>query len=450
MMRTRVRLARTCLMAMLLWSGRAWAAPLLPKLETRAWTLENGLDVAFVRLQRVPVVTVQVWYHVGSKDEDPSRRGSAHMFEHLMFKGTTRVPPEEHARLVERIGGDSNAFTSEDLTAYYNTVPRQYLDFAIMLEAERMRNLVFRKEVIDAEREVVKEEYRMTFENDPVSAAFLRLRELAFTRHPYRWTAIGDPGDLDATTLDDLKRFYDTYYQPGNATLIVVGDVSEDEVRASAEKWLAPIPNGPRPPRPASSLPEPQQEQLRREIATRSAQVGVVIGGYKVPPAGSDDTHVLRVITSILSDGESSRLHQRLVRKDRIGVQAGAFIEPQEDPTVLIVYGAHLAQEQRDKVEAALMDEVGRLARERVSERELAKAKNQLAADLVVGLQNVEGIATQVGLSKVIKGNPLEWLDAYDKYLAVTSEDIQRVARSYLLPSRLTVVLVPPSAGGMR
>src|SRR5678816_2149727 len=197
----------------------------LPKIER--FKLANGLEVAFLQIDTAPVVSVQLWYHAGSKDEPRDRRGSAHMFEHMMFKGTQHVRAEAHAQFVNGIGGYVNAQTDEDATHYINTLPSDYLDFAVQLEAERMRNLLFRKEMIDTEREVVKEEIRQQ-ENSPIAKGFLRFLEIAFTKHPYAWTAGGNLQALDATTPEDLKKFYDAYYQPNNALLVVAGKVTMD------------------------------------------------------------------------------------------------------------------------------------------------------------------------------------------------------------------------------
>src|SRR4051812_6880671 len=206
----------------------------LPKIER--FTLANGMEVAFIAVD-APVAAVQVWYHAGSKDEPRDRRGSAHMFEHMMFKGTQHVRAEAHAQSLNGVGGYVNAATDEDATHYIDNIPPDYLDFAIQLEAERMRNLLFRKDMIDTEMEVVKEEIRQQ-ENSPITKGFLRFLEIAFTKHPYAWTAGGNLKDLDATTPGDLKKFYDTYYQPNNAMLVVAGKASLDQVKASAEKWF--------------------------------------------------------------------------------------------------------------------------------------------------------------------------------------------------------------------
>ncbi len=438
--------------AVVLASGFAAGAQELkfPRPQIEQWTLPNGMDVVFLGGHKTPVGTVQVWYHAGSKDEPRDRRGSAHMFEHIMFKGTKHVRPEDHARLLDRLGGSVNAFTTEDMTAYHDTVPRQYLDFAMQLEAERMRHLVFQKRTIDIEREVVKEEIRQ-LENNPIAKAFVRFRELAFKRHPYGWHPGGYIADLDNTTPADLEKFYKTYYQPNNATLIVVGDVTAKEVDKSARGWFGSIPKAAEPPRPSRDYPEPEQTELRKE-QVEPGQIGVIIGGYKVPAASHADMYPLQVLANILSEGDSSRLHQRIVRKDKVGVFAGIHLQQFEEPGLMLAFGAHLKADQAAKVEADLLDEVAELQKTIVGPRELQKAKNQLAARFVNGLQKVTGLAWQIGASKILTGDAEAWLDDYEKFLAVTAEDVQRVAQTYLKPQRLTLVSVPPAgkagAGG--
>jgi zinc protease len=421
--------------------AKATAPLTLPKVET--WTLENGLTVFYLGVHDAPVVTVQVYYHVGSKDEPRDRRGSAHMFEHMMFKGTTHVPPEEHARMLDKLGGSSNAFTQWDVTGYHATVPRQYLDFAVQLEAERMRQLVFRPEMVDREREVVKEEKRMRVDNNPLGRAVETFFQMAFLKHPYAWTAAGFIEDLDALTPDDLKTFYDRYYQPNNAALIIVGDVSADEARAAAEKHFAPIPRGKAPPRPADAAAEPAQTQTRRDVAERPAQVGIVIVGFHIPEAKHPDMAALQVAASILADGESSRLYKRIVRKDKIGVAAAGQVLALEHPGLFFVYGAHLDGEQSAKVEKALLDEVARLGTTAVPARELEKAKNQLSARFVFGLESVEGLAERIGMSWITHGDGTAWLGELARLQAVGAADVQRVAKKYLVASNMTVLVVP-------
>jgi len=416
----------------------------LPAVKT--WTLKNGLKVAHVHLAKAPVVTVQVWYHVGSKDEPPNRRGSAHMFEHMMFKGTTHVPPEEHARHLNRLGGYVNAFTREDTTAYHNTLPKEYMDFAVHLEAERMRNLVFRKKMVDTEREVVKTEVRQQ-DNNPVFKGLLAFLALAYTRHPYAWTAGGTIKDLDNTTVADLKKFYDTYYVPNNAMLIVVGDVSEKEVRASANRWFGKIPRGKTPPRPADKKTEPKQTKMRRKVV-EPGQVGMVISGFHIPAAKDKDTYALQVLGLILSSGRSSRLHQRLVEKDKIAVQAAGQVVIREHPGLFALFGMYLRPDQGPKVEKALLEEVDRIKRTPPSARELRKAKNQVLASFIRGLDKVTDLASQIGTSWILTGNASQWLHDIDKLRAVTRGQVQAVAKKYFRKTNLTTVVIPPMSRG--
>ena len=411
------------------------------------FTLENGLEVAYMHVDTAPVVSVQVWYHVGSKDEPRDRRGSAHMFEHMMFKGTERVRPEDHARHINRLGGYVNATTNEDATWYYETLPAEYVDFAIQLEAERMRNLVWREEMVATEREVVKEEIRQQ-ENNPIAKGFLRFLEIAYTKHPYAWTAGGTIADLDKTTIEDLKTFYDTYYQPNNALLVVVGDVTLDEVKASAEKHFGAIPKANEPPRPADAAPEPPQTEARREVV-EPGQVGILIAGYKVPEAEHDDVYALQVLSLVLGAGESSRLRQRIKRIDPktkrpLGVEAGAQVLVREDPGLFAVIGVFLDPAVAGAVEKALMDEVATIAAKGPTAQELRKAKNQIQSGFVYGLESVDGVANQIGLSWILTGDPTQFLRDLDALEQVTAADVKRVAKEYLQPSRATVVVIPP------
>ncbi len=414
----------------------------LPALQS--WTMDNGLEVAFLPMPNAPSVTVQLWYHVGAKNEARNRRGSAHMFEHMMFKGTENLRAEEHARHLSRVGGYVNAFTTEDVTAYHNTLPAEHMDFAIRLEAERMRNLWFRDEMIATEKEVVKEEIRQQ-ENNPLFTGFLRFLELAFKVHPYSWTAGGALVDLDATTKADLKSFYDTYYVPNNALLVVVGNTSAAAVRASADKWFASVPKGKEPPALSADLVEAPQTEKRREVVA-PAQIGVIMRGYHIPEAAHPDIHALRVLSLILSGGESSRLYEQIVRKKKLAVQVGGQLVIREHPGLMMIFGAYLDGAQGKSLEDSLTAEVTRLRKSPVSKAELLKAKKQLQAQLVYGMESVTGIANQVGYSWIQRGDAGRFLEDLTALEAVTSADIKRVATLYLGDSQSSVVVIPPAS----
>ncbi len=417
----------------------------LPTIER--FQLANGLQVAFIRIDAAPVVSVQVWYHAGSKDEPRDRRGSAHMFEHIMFKGTEHVPSEAHAQMIDRLGGYENAATDEDATHYIDTLPAADLDFAIRLEAERMRNLMFRPAMITTEKEVVKEEIRQQ-DNSPIAKGFLRFLSIAYTKHPYAWTAAGNITDLDATKPEDLKKFYDAYYQPNNALLVVAGKTTLDQVKASAEKWFAPIAKGADPPRPAASAQEPEQTKPRK-VAVEPTQIGLTLIGWHIPAAHDKDVYAIQLTSIMLGAGESSRLKLRLKSADPktkqpIALDGGTEAVIREDPGMMVALGAYLRKDQADAVEAAMLDEVVKLGKQGPSPQELRKAKNQVQASFVFGLEHAQGLADAMGRSWILTGDPGTFLHDVDKIEKVTAADVQRVIKQYLAPDRATIVVIPP------
>jgi zinc protease len=435
-----------CWLTALVARHAAAAAPraaISPKLDIRSWQLDNGLQVLLLEQHGAPIATVQVFYHVGSKNERPGIRGIAHMFEHMMFKGTEHVPPEEHARLLKEVGGVANAFTTEDVTAYHDTVPPSYVGFALQLEAERMRHLKLLPATVASEREVVIEEKRLRVDNDPVGRALEVFRGTAFRAHPYRWTAIGTTEDLRRVTVADCQRFYDLYYRPNNATLVIVGDVREQEVRAAVQTHFGPVPRGPDPPRPTER--EPPQTGRRNETLRLTVELPVVIGGYHVPEARHPDVAPLAVLSAILSDGDSSRLTRRLVRRDKLALVAGGQVQALEDPGLFLVYAVHLPDRDQGRVRAALLDEIGRVRRDGVTAGELRKAKNQLAAQDIYRLETVDGIAVELGEARYVEGDWRRFVDQAARMLAVTAADVKRVAEAYLRDDNLTLVSLEPA-----
>ncbi|MBK6849528.1 MAG: insulinase family protein [Proteobacteria bacterium] len=410
-------------------------------LTIRDWTLPNGLRVVYAPVHRLPAVTVQVWYHVGSKNEQPGLRGVAHMFEHMMFKGSARVPPERHAQLLAGIGGEVNAFTAEDVTAYHNTLPRQYFSFAVALEAERMRHLLLTERTIASEREVVKEEKRLRLENSPIGRALEALRALAYRAHPYAWSPAGDIPDLDRVTVPLCQRFYDTYYRPNNATLVIVGDVGEEEVRRTALTYFGPIAGG--APAPPVKAVEPPQAGLRERRADWPSQLNVVLGAYHIPDARHADLPALTVLATILGAGRSSRLHQALVRRGQLALGAGAFAEENEHPGLFVVYGYGLPTQDLARMQQTLLEQVDAIAHDGVTAAELEKARNQLATGHLRSRQTVDGLAYQIGVSTYLQGDPRAFLDDVARIDRVTAADVRRVAGAYLQRPNLSLVALP-------
>lgn len=418
----------------------------LPKIEM--FELANGLKVAFLGLDTAPVVAVQVWYHAGSKDEPRDRRGSAHMFEHMMFKGTAHVRPEAHAQFLNGLGGYVNAATDEDATHFINILPSDYLDFAVQLEAERMRNLLFRKDTVDGEREVVKEEIRQQ-ENNPALKGVLQFLDIAFTKHPYAWTAGGNLKDLDATTPEDLKKFYDAYYQPNNAMLVVVGKASLDQVKASAEKWFGKLAKAADPPRPSKDAQEPPQTTKRKQTAAEPGQIGLTLIGWHIPAAREKDVYALQVASIVLASGESSRMKIRLKSKDPktkkpYALDGGVETVIREDPGMIVALAGYLEKSQIDAVETVMLDEVAKLAKAGPTADELRKAKNQVQSGFVFSLEKAEGLAEAIGRSWILTGDATSFMRDVDEIEKVTAADVKRVLGTYFAPDKSTTVIIPP------
>ncbi|HYL05496.1 MAG TPA: pitrilysin family protein [Thermoanaerobaculia bacterium] len=409
--------------------------------------LANGLRVLLLEDHAVPVACVQLWYHVGGKNEPPGRSGFAHLFEHLMFKGSAHVGPTEHNHFVESIGGQANATTDWDRTLYFETIPSNHLERILWMEADRMQTLDVSEANFRSERQVVEEERRLRIDDPP----FGRLLEIVFaktfTSHPYHTLPIGSIADLDAATIADVRAFYRTWYVPNNATLVITGDLDPARTMRWIEAYFGPIPKGPALVRAVT--PEPPQTAERREVAhDTKAPLPAVILTFHVPAAKDPDLYSLQVASRILSAGESSRLYRKLVYERQIAVAAGGQAFSLEDPGVFFFY-AYLQQGQKPEAgEAALQEEIDRLRNEPVDAAELEKAKNQIVARLVFGREKVEEKANAIGHAAVIMRDLSLVNHELDQYQKITAADIQRVARKFLAAqNRTTVFMLPAPAG---
>lgn len=410
-----------------------------------AYTLDNGLRLIVYQDTTAPVVSVNVWYKVGSRDEPTGKRGMAHLMEHMMFKGSKNVGPEEHSKLIDQAGGQDNAFTRDDVTGYWARLPKEKLDLALYLFAEQMHNLVLTQEHLDAEREVVKEEWRVRLENQPVSKAFDKFRDIAFAGTPYAKGPEGYMDDLNSITLEDLQDFYQKYYAPNNAVLVVAGDVRPAEVLALAKKHFGEIPKG-ATPLPTVVTP-PTQSAMRAETLTMAVQLPVIIGGYQVPGTGHADQPALEVAGLILSGGQSARLYKQLVREQQISVGAGGFPLVFKDLGTMLIYAFFTPDKDPTKVNEALVAEIERLASEPIDDKELQKAKNQLTARYIFNLDALSGVANALAEAEVIEGDYKAFEREKDKYEKITAADVQRVAQTYFKRENLTVVTLKPEGG---
>jgi zinc protease len=410
-------------------------------------TLGNGLRVILVEEHSTPILNLQVWYHVGSKDERAGRTGFAHLFEHLMFKGSAHVAPEEHSRIIEAAGGVDNAYTNDDTTVFWETVPSNFLERVLWLEADRMASLTVDQANFASEREVVKEERRMRIENPPYGRLFEDLYAVAFTVHPYHHTTIGSMEDLDQAALPDVQEFYQLFYRPDNATLIVVGDAAAGECFAWAEKYFGGIPR-PSQPVPRQKLVEPPQTEPKQFTKTYGANspLPAVVEGYKMPAAFAPDSYALNLASSILSSGESSRLYRRLVYESQLAAQAAGIGYFTEDPNLFLAFAVMNQGKTAEEGKAAIESVLDQMKEQPVSEHELNKAKNQVLAASIFAREGDQQTGDTLGFAAVIGKDPeLVNRDA-DLYLAVTPADIQRVAREYFVPARSTVLFITAPA----
>jgi zinc protease len=416
-----------------------------PKLEVREHKLANGLDLLMYEDHSVPAATIEVWYHVGSKDEKKGRSGFAHLFEHLMFQGSAHLGPEEHKNFIASIGGRYNATTDFDRTLYFQSFPSNYVERVLWMEADRMSSLDVSDKNFKSERDVVKEERRLRVDNPPFGRLFEVVLDKTFTTHPYKIDTIGSMADLDAATIQDVRDFHSLYYVPNNATLVIAGDFNPDQVIHWAEQYFGPIPQG--KPIPRDRPKEPAQTAARRAVDYHpNTPLPAVVITSHVPQAGHPDTYALQVASNILSAGDSSRLYKRLVYEKQIAVAAGGDAIVLEDPGVFFFYAILQGGQKPDDGEKELIAEADRLRDQPVSETELVKAKNQLISGLVFGRQTDQDKADAIGYSKVILGDTTYVNRQLAEFQKVTAADVQRVAKTYFTPENRTVVYMLPEA----
>jgi zinc protease len=406
-------------------------------------TLDNGLRVLLVPDRKVPLATVQVWYRVGSRNEGRGLTGLSHFLEHMMFKGTARVGPKEFSRLIQRDGGQDNAFTGYDYTGYYATVPAGRVGQVLELEADRMTNLRLDPREVAAERQVVLEERRSRTEDDPEAALTEELHAAAYRAHPYGQPIIGWETDVERLTVDDLRAHYRTHYVPNNAILVVVGDFEPEPLLAAVRATLGRVPAGPAPP-PVRAV-EPPQRGERRILVRRPAELPYVMAGYHVPNFRHRDGYALELLDWILSGGKSARLTRGLKYERQVALSVGSsYGRVQADPTLFYVYAGALPGVPIEEVERALEAEIARIQREGVSERELAKARNQAEADFLMSQESTFTLGRVLAQYEVVGGWRL-WEAYLPGIRAVTREDIQRVARAYLVQDNRTVAILVPA-----
>jgi zinc protease len=418
-----------------------------PKFDYKMSTLPNGLQVVTLEDHSTPVVHVAVWYHVGSKDEKAGRTGFAHLFEHLMFKGSKNVRPDQHPSWITSIGGEANAETDEDSTIYWQTVPSHHLPLVLWLEADRMASLDVSDDKFRNEREVVKEERRMRFENQPFGRLPEIIYDRTFTTHPYKHQTIGSLADLEAASIADVRAFHSTYYVPNNATVVIVGDFDSAEAMKLVQQYLGRVPRG--KPVPRDIPREPPQKALQRFTVTEPWPLPAVVVAYHITHDGHPDAYPLHILAKILSDGDSSRLYQSLVYEKQMALAAFGEAKLIEHPNLFFSVAIVQPGQQPAGVMSELQREFERVKAEGVTDAELTRAKRQFARDYIMGRETVRQKALHLGHAAVIHDDITTADGEFDLFQNVTLADVQRVARTYFVDSgRTDITILPRTTGG--
>jgi zinc protease len=413
-------------------------------LQVNEYKLDNGLKVLILEDHKAPTATFQVWYRVGSRNEKTGKTGLSHLLEHMMFKGTKNHGPKTFSQTIQRAGGTDNAFTSKDYTGYFELLASDRISLPIGLEADRMQNLILTRDAVLSERDVVMEERRLRYDDDPQSLVSEEVFAAAFKNHPYGWPVIGWMSDLKTLNPDDLVNHYRTYYAPNNAVIIVVGDVHQQEMMEKIRKAFGSIPAG--PPIEEMRIEEDEQKGERRVYVKKEAELPYILSAYKTPKISHEDGFALDILGSILSDGKSSRLYRSLVYEKQIAISAWASYESISKDPFLFFTGATAAQGRKiEDVEEALLEEIEKIKSEPPSEQEVQRAKNQAEASFIMQQDSIYMQARIIGSFEMTVG----W-DFINRYLEgirkVTPEDVSRVARKYLIEDRKTTgILVPLS-----
>jgi len=428
------------------WRAAIDAAVRPPKLTYERLKLPNGLTVLLHQDRSTPIAHVQLWYHVGSKDERAGRTGFAHLFEHLMFKGSKNVEPEQHTSMVSSVGGQANAYTTEDATVYWQTVPAQYLPLILWMEADRMATLRIDDRTFRNEREVVKEERRMRIENQPYGRLNEILFDHAFTVHPYKHPVIGSMKDLEAATVDDVREFYRTYYVPSNCTVVVAGDFEMDQVKELVNRYLGRVPAATKEV-PRDIPQEPATTKERRVSVSEAWPLPAVIVAHHITYDGHADSYPLHIVSKVLSDGQSSRIYRKLVYETGLALTAFGGGNIIEEPNLFFVIAIVNPGQSPAAVEKALIAELDRLKAEGIMDRELQRAKNQFARDYIVGRESLQDKAMHLAHAEVIHSDITTADGEFDIFQNISLADIQRVAKTYFTPERRVIVHVMPKGG---
>ena len=415
----------------------------LPPTPIEEFTLANGLRVVLSPDSAIPVVSVAVYYNVGSRNEKEGRTGFAHLFEHMMFQGSENVPKAAHFQYIFNAGGTMNGTTSTERTNYFETLPSNHLPLALWLESDRMRSLKVTQENLDNQRNAVQEEKRLRYDNQPYVNAFLRMNELIFANPANAHSTIGSMEDLDSATIDDIKEFFRIYYAPNNAVLTVVGDFDNDEARALVDKYFGNIPAQPVPP--PVDVSEPEAVAIREEtFHDLLAPAPAFVLGWKIPERRTPDFYALSLAGSLLFEGDSSRLYQNLVKGEESVVSIEGGIDERRGPSALYIFALPKPGEDPNRIREQIFKEIKHIAADGPTELEMEKLRNSLCNDSVRGRQSTMYRAQRLAEFALYDSDPRLVDSELDLYLSVTAEDIQRVASRYIdVENRVVLDILP-------
>ncbi len=413
------------------------------KVAFEEYTLDNGLHVILHQDKSAPVVITSVMYHVGSKDENPERTGFAHFFEHLLFEGTKNIARGEWFKIVTANGGNNNANTSEDRTYYYEVFPSNNLQLALWMESERLMHPVINQIGVDTQNEVVKEEKRLRVDNQPYGNLIAAVKQNMYKVHPYRWAPIGSMEHLDAATLAEFQAFNKKFYIPNNAVLVVAGDFDPAQAKQWVGDYFNAIPKG--TPVVKQKFEEaPITQTIKATYQDPNIQIPMMVATYRTPSMKTRDARVLDMISSILSDGKSSRLYKKMVDDKKMALQIGAFNYSQEDYGMYILYGLPMGQNTTESLVKEVDEEIVKLQTELISEKDFQKLQNKFENQYVNGNASVEGIAENLASFYLLYGDVNLINTEIDIYRSITREEIREVAKKYLNPNqRLLLDYVP-------
>ncbi|HJQ68866.1 MAG TPA: pitrilysin family protein [Blastocatellia bacterium] len=411
-------------------------------MDVKTHTLKNGMKVLVQEDRTIPNIALYIFYRIGARNERPGTTGLSHFFEHMMFNGAKKYGPGKFDSTMEGAGGSNNAYTSKDVTVYQDWFPRSALDLIFDLEADRIQNLDINEKMVMSERGVVSSERRTSVDANNFGVLNEQLWATAYTAHPYQWPVVGWMVDIENWSMDDLKKHFEMGYSPSNATMVVVGDVSADEIFKLAQKYIEPIPAHAPPPK-VSTL-EPEQLGERRVTVKKFAQLPIIMIGYHVPEASNPDYYALQVLQTILFSGQSSRMYQRLVDKDQLAlfVQGGSSFS--FDPTLFSITTQPKAGIAPEAVERAIYEEFDKVRSAPVTDQEIEKAKNILLANFYRQMKTINGKANALGSYEVFFGDYNKLFTAADDYKKVTKEDVKRVAAKYFSDKNRTVATLVP------